>query len=216
MKSNPHSLLVLLVFLMVTALSCEKPELSVHEGGPSVATAPQEDEPGCDQAGDRYSFSMGVATSGQPEAQGLPSHMTYKVYIYPSIPFRLEDNCECLVKSMEFVFDYLPPVGQFSITDENHVDVNYIGPYTTPFGTAIKIANASMDDVYYVGFDEEVTPTPQLKLQGGFCIIDNVSGPIVLPPPYVAAVSLDVFDTRTGNLVTQVWLSMSMLDGPAP
>lgn len=159
----------------------------------------------CATAGELRDFPLDIMTSFS-NPPGITTQLDYMVEL-TTYPFRLEENCHCKISHYVLTFDQLPATSQIVLYDANGNALNYDGPFTGPAGgMEIELSEENLNITTYVGFDPPLDPAPNLRAAGGYCIIDNISGPngtgLVTTPHIV-----NIFNAETDQWESEIYIS---------
>lgn len=200
-----NSLLILL-FPLLSAWSCEKAPLEEFEiteqPNPQMEAVPE-----CPVGNLRY-FTLDVHYEGQ-----------YVVEIPPLPSYDLIKDCMCHMQYLQIDFSALPDAQYISVTDVYNVPVPFVGPVsvpsqsssTTPAFQYIQVYTDDPHQVLHVEIDPAGEVDSELIRSGGFCLIDNLSGPYpndetVFNEPYLQV------DPNTFRI--EMWVPTSITAAP--
>lgn len=170
-----------LCILLCSTVGCEKQPIAEEELSTPLPTLeilnPETGE--CEQKGAKYKFSLQVSGPGYAAPIGLPTGMTYLAYHGPTASFSLARHCLCSLKEYRIEFDYLPVHTDILVKKLNGHSIPFAGPFPNNgySGQHITISQSFLATSIAIGFVHSVSPIPQLRDAGGFCIVDNISGP---------------------------------------
>ena len=161
-KAKTHLLALL---LLLTAWGCER-------GFPTAAEADLQPSPQLEaemecMVGNLAGFGLNVDYT-----------TLYEIEIPPPPSFHLIEDCMCRMDHVQLDFDSLPEANQIIVLDENWDEVPFSGPTVNAAGDYyIRIEGPDLVSPFYVDFVPGIGFNPTLVKDGGFCLIDNISGP---------------------------------------
>lgn len=172
--------LSLLAFLSsIITLGCSNPIIPEDLDSASPAFAPDnpDEQVRCNETGNAYYFDALFDNFSDPSGTTIPSGMIYSVYLGTTPPYQLGRDCVCKVKYYTIEFDNLPSSASIKVEDHAGNPIPFIGPLTSASTTNIQISENHLSTGVYIGFNPGVNPIPEIAKAGGFCIVDNISGP---------------------------------------
>lgn len=174
------------ISLLIVALStsgCEKQTEKLEVVKPTIQMAVAENP--CTYL-EEYDVNMEF-NSEEPE---MSPEFNYHVFFGETQEYNLADHCVCKVKEVVLTFDFLPAASGIQITNDQGTELAFAGPYnlTNSPGEYIVIYPGALEPSLYVSFDFAYDPAPLLVNAGGYCVVDNLSGPktpFTMTEPYV-------------------------------
>ncbi|MEM7040020.1 MAG: hypothetical protein AAF570_23810, partial [Bacteroidota bacterium] len=88
----------------------------------------------------------------------------------------------------------------------NH-EVHFTGPFFNGQGPAIEIGASDLTPIMFVDFDPAIGEHPILVAGGGFCLIDNISGPF---PPGENIYNTPYLRIDPHSFKHEVWIPTAM------
>lgn len=170
--------LALLFSLVILAAGCSRDSFTTSDQTQKPQLEIVGDDPiGCDNLGETYVFDVEVSQVSVAGFPPMDPEDEYMIYFGEMEPYSLDTECVCKMEFIRLEFDQLPAYSQITVQNENGNAVGIIGPFATPNGEAIDILQGQSPLVTYIDFDPSVDPSPELMTAGGYCIVDNISGP---------------------------------------
>lgn len=198
-------------------LGCNSTTIPEDLGMASPAFAPDnpDEQVRCNEIGNAYHFDALFDSFSDPLGTSIPSGLTYSVYLGTTPPYRLGRDCVCKVKYYTIEFDYLPSSGTIKVEDHSGNPVPFIGPLTSASTTNIQISENHLSTGVYIGFNPGINPIPEIAKAGGFCIVDNISGPAPATIQTAAFVEF-VYQEETNTDRKDIFLPVSAMRELAP
>lgn len=172
--------LFLLAICILTA--CERESVSEDLEVSEIGLKETNEEEGCQQIGLQFAFDLGTMHADDPGATMIPIGKSYYLYLTPTPPYHLGKDCVCRIKYYDVAFNHLPPAADIQVTDMGGNPINFIGPQQMGSFQTLEIHATSLTTEVLIGFSPNVVPKPLLVTAGGFCIVDNISGPRIEAP----------------------------------
>jgi|GEM_PF-4179916 len=205
-KTKNYLLALLLSLLTLSVWSCERTPLPEID---SVAQPnPQLEEVGDCPIGLLRSFVLDQHFDAK-----------YTIEIPPLPSYSLIKDCLCQMQYIKAEFNALPDAQFISVTDQYNVPVPFTGPVAVPGLTptsppAYEYIRIDTDDphlVLHIEIDPAGGVESELDRAGGFCLVDNLSGPredgqTIFNKPYVQV------DPLTYRIST--WVPTSITSAP--
>lgn len=163
--------------LMGLNMGCEYGNVPEEYHHPVPALSEGEGSWECEQTGLEYTFNVYVVAPWESGGSSIPAGMAYRAYIGETVYYELDENCVCEAQLIRFEFEDLPGANDISVTNANGDELSFVGPYLTGNGEAIHVNYTQLTTDMYIGFDPLVEPIPLRTGSGGYCIVDNISGP---------------------------------------
>lgn len=174
---------IVMFLIAASTFSCDKQTERLEVVKPTIQMAVAENP--CNYL-DEYDVNMEF-NSEEPE---MSSEYNYHVFFGETQEYNLADHCVCKVKEVVLTFDFLPAASQIQVTNDLGTEIAFAGPFNLMNGPGeyIKIYPGALEPSLYIAFNFAMDPAPLLINAGGYCVVDNLSGPktpFTMTEPYL-------------------------------